>query len=355
MSLFRPLTLLNSAELTTAIRLFARQDCSNKSKLASKLFSRNIAGPALGSSDANSFYGQFLYQPSHQSDGSRKFSSGRRVARIPVDQISSATRDASITIRPATVIDTTAAMAELVDTLAMLASVEKEGNPWFHLKYNAMEPHRQFFLIHQPNGSMTYLIDLNAFAEPVFSVPGMKTPWTMKGLLESNRIHKVVFDLRMISYILYKDFSIVLDGVQDLQLMHRLALSKSRKDLVSGSKSIKGFVRCVDDLYRSSRTPQKWSKLKLALSKQKRQQYNSERLTLSRFRPTSYERFSRMDAQLIQYQVPLKQLCEKKISAKNLELLKSQTLERLQFSRSVEYSMISNHERFMAAPPNQEQ
>jgi hypothetical protein len=228
-------------------------------------------------------------------------------------------------------------MAEMIDTLAMSVSVEKGGNPCFHLKHNAMAPQRPFFLIHQPHGKMTYLIDLNAFDESAFSIPGIETPRTLKSLLESDSFHKVVFDSRMISYTLLKDFGVVLNGVQDLQLMHRLALSTSTNDLNSVPKFGKSFSRCVDDLYKNSSRPQEWKDLKRALLKQK---YNYNKPTGSRSRPTLHKT-SRVDAQSIQYQVLLKQFCEEKISAKNLGLLESQTLERLQSSRSPDFSVFS--------------
>ncbi|KAF7940741.1 uncharacterized protein EAE97_006927 [Botrytis byssoidea] len=84
----------------------------------------------------------------------------------------------------------------------------------------------------------TFLVDVHNLRERAFSTPN-SSGLTLKAILESEFIPKVIFDVRNDSDALYSHFGVKLQGVIDLQLMELATRSHSQKFL-------SGLGRCMD-------------------------------------------------------------------------------------------------------------
>lgn len=84
----------------------------------------------------------------------------------------------------------------------------------------------------------TFLVDVHNLREQAFSTPN-SSGLTLKAILESAIIPKVIFDVRNDSDALYSHFGVKLQGIIDLQLMELATRSHSRKFL-------SGLGRCMD-------------------------------------------------------------------------------------------------------------
>ncbi|THV47787.1 hypothetical protein BGAL_0289g00150 [Botrytis galanthina] len=84
----------------------------------------------------------------------------------------------------------------------------------------------------------TFLVDVHNLREQAFSTPN-SSGLTLKAILESAIIPKVIFDVRNDSAALYSHFGVKLQGVVDLQLMELATRSHSQKFL-------SGLGRCMD-------------------------------------------------------------------------------------------------------------
>ena len=84
----------------------------------------------------------------------------------------------------------------------------------------------------------TFLVDVHNLRGQAFSTPN-SSGLTLKAILESIFIPKVIFDVRNDSDALYSHFGIKLQGVIDLQLMELATRSHSQKFL-------SGLGRCMD-------------------------------------------------------------------------------------------------------------
>ncbi|KAF7946536.1 hypothetical protein EAE96_009533 [Botrytis aclada] len=84
----------------------------------------------------------------------------------------------------------------------------------------------------------TFLVDIHKLREQAFSTPN-SSGLTLKAILESTFIPKVIFDVRNDSDALYSHFGVKLQGVIDLQLMELATRSRSQKFL-------SGLGRCID-------------------------------------------------------------------------------------------------------------
>jgi exonuclease 3'-5' domain-containing protein 1 len=83
-----------------------------------------------------------------------------------------------------------------------------------------------------------YLIDIHRLGRTAFSTTN-NSATSLKTILESPTIPKVIFDIRNNSDALFSHFQISVDGIKDLQLME-LATRKRSKDFVAGlAKCIK--------------------------------------------------------------------------------------------------------------------
>ncbi|KAE8450344.1 hypothetical protein EG329_006418 [Mollisiaceae sp. DMI_Dod_QoI] len=83
----------------------------------------------------------------------------------------------------------------------------------------------------------TYLIDIHRLGSAAFSITN-NSGTTLKTVLESSTIPKVVFDIRNDSDALFSLFQISVDGIKDLQLMELASRTGSRKFLSGLSKCI---------------------------------------------------------------------------------------------------------------------
>ncbi|TVY80733.1 hypothetical protein LSUE1_G005971 [Lachnellula suecica] len=143
-----------------------------------------------------------------------------------------------ISIPPSGLIDTSAAISILIDTLVDLPTnppslyVDLEG---IYLSRLGSISILQLFVA--PTNE-TYLLDVHILGDKVFSTPGTNGS-TFKTILESASIPKVFFDVRNDSDALFSHFNIKLAGVVDLQLME-LATRTSRK------KFVNGLSKCIE-------------------------------------------------------------------------------------------------------------
>jgi exonuclease 3'-5' domain-containing protein 1 len=83
-----------------------------------------------------------------------------------------------------------------------------------------------------------YLVDVYRLGETAFSTSNSRSS-SLKTVLESQTIPKVVFDIRNDSDALFSHYQISVDGIKDLQLME-LATRQGPKDFVAG------LAKCVE-------------------------------------------------------------------------------------------------------------
>ena len=84
----------------------------------------------------------------------------------------------------------------------------------------------------------SYIVDVHVLQESAFSTAN-EAGMSLKGVLESATIPKVIFDVRNDSDALYKHFNISLDGMIDLQLMELATRDYSRAYVV-------GLAKCIE-------------------------------------------------------------------------------------------------------------
>uniref|UniRef100_A0A8H7K8N0 3'-5' exonuclease domain-containing protein n=1 Tax=Bionectria ochroleuca TaxID=29856 RepID=A0A8H7K8N0_BIOOC len=103
-----------------------------------------------------------------------------------------------------------------------------------------------------PIGTL-YLVDIKRLGTAALSATADNSA-SLRSLLESKSIPKVGFDIRAVSKLLFRDFSVSLDGMYDLQLME-LASRNGRHS----KKHLAGFAKCVDqDVPKSNTTKSRW-------------------------------------------------------------------------------------------------
>jgi exonuclease 3'-5' domain-containing protein 1 len=84
----------------------------------------------------------------------------------------------------------------------------------------------------------TYLIDIHSLGEAAFSTT-TNSGTSLKTVLESSTIPKVVFDICNDSDALFSLFQISVDGIKDLQLMELAFRTGSRK-------FVSGLAKCIE-------------------------------------------------------------------------------------------------------------
>lgn len=140
--------------------------------------------------------------------------------------------------KAAVYIDTTAGVAALILSLECLPIsppslyIDLEGP---NLSRHGSVAVLQIYVL--PYGR-AYVIDVHRLKEKAFFQPS-ETGLTLKNILESRSIPKVLFDVRSDSDALYSHFGIELAGIEDLQLMELATRTFSRK-LVSG------LAKCIE-------------------------------------------------------------------------------------------------------------
>ena len=83
----------------------------------------------------------------------------------------------------------------------------------------------------------TYLVNVTALASLAFSTTN-SSKTSIKSILESTELIKVVFDVRNQSDVLFNDYQVSINGVQDVQLMELASRKGSKEFLTSFSKCI---------------------------------------------------------------------------------------------------------------------
>ncbi len=83
-----------------------------------------------------------------------------------------------------------------------------------------------------------YLINIHRLEKIVFSITNSSTI-SLKIILESSTIFKVIFDIRNDSDVLFSHYKIFVDDIKDLQLM-KLATRKDSKNFVAE------LVKCIE-------------------------------------------------------------------------------------------------------------
>ena len=100
-----------------------------------------------------------------------------------------------------------------------------------------------------------YLIDIHSLGNTAFSTTN-RSAASLKTILESQTIPKVIFDIRSDSDALFSHFQISVNGIQDLQLME-LATRKGSKDIVVG------LAKCIEnDSLISAVEKEEWQRTK---------------------------------------------------------------------------------------------
>lgn len=134
-------------------------------------------------------------------------------------------------------IDTHIAISLLVDALACLPT----SPPSLYLDLEGANLSRHgsvsILQIHASPDDRTFLIDIHSLGESAFSTVGASGQ-TLRGILESDTIPKVFFDVRNDSDALFSHYGIKLAGVHDLQLMELATRSSPRTYVAGLSKCI---------------------------------------------------------------------------------------------------------------------
>ncbi|KAF2878159.1 ribonuclease H-like domain-containing protein [Massariosphaeria phaeospora] len=141
-----------------------------------------------------------------------------------------------------TIADSPTAIAALVDRIDSLET----DHPCLFLDLEGVNLCRDgsisiLTLLVQPSPAQkrVYLVDVYNMGRLAFNTPG-KSDRTLKHILESPAIPKVLFDLRNDSDALYAHFNVALQGVEDVQLMENASrVNRSRERL-------SGLAKCIE-------------------------------------------------------------------------------------------------------------
>ena len=136
------------------------------------------------------------------------------------------------------VVDSTTTLVSLLDNLIGLAA----DPPSLYLDLEGVKLGRHgsisIISLYIPPIKKIYLIDIHRLGKTAFSITNSSAT-SLKTILESPTIPKVIFDIRNDSDALFSHFQISVNGIKDLQLME-LATRKGSKDFVVG------LAKCVE-------------------------------------------------------------------------------------------------------------
>jgi len=129
-------------------------------------------------------------------------------------------------------------VAFLVEALAKLPT--SPPSLYLDLEGVALSRHGSVSILqlHVSPKDRTFLIDIHSLGETAFSTTGTSGQ-TLKGILESDTIPKVFFDVRNDSDALFSHYGIKLVCVHDLQLMELATRSFSRR-------CVNGLTKCIE-------------------------------------------------------------------------------------------------------------
>ncbi|PWY70841.1 exonuclease [Aspergillus sclerotioniger CBS 115572] len=143
-------------------------------------------------------------------------------------------------------------LIQLVDTtntlfslLSFLSNIQDNPTPTCPQIYIALEGNNPcgygtislFTLLFTPSNTV-YLIDVHRLGLSAFTTTFEDKPTSLKTILESPSIHKVIFDASNPSDALFSLFNITLAGISDLQLMENASRTGSKRAVLRLSKCI---------------------------------------------------------------------------------------------------------------------
>ncbi|KAL2062043.1 hypothetical protein VTL71DRAFT_6309 [Oculimacula yallundae] len=135
-------------------------------------------------------------------------------------------------------IDTSVTVAALVEALSGLPT----SPPSLYLDLEGINISRHgsvsIIQIHVFPQGQTYLTDVHTLGMDAFSTPGANGQ-TLKGILESDPIPKVFFDVRNDSDALFSHYEIKVAGIYDIQLMELATRDFSKK-------FVNGLAKCIE-------------------------------------------------------------------------------------------------------------
>ncbi|KAL6230832.1 hypothetical protein BDW75DRAFT_234091 [Aspergillus navahoensis] len=136
-------------------------------------------------------------------------------------------------------VDSSATLQELLETLSL---IPKSSSPLFidlegvNLGRSGSISILSLYAVHK---GIIYLIDIYKLGKAAFSNPQPGKYTSLRAILESPSIKKVLFDVRNDSDALFSHYDIHLDGIQDLQLMELATRSGSKK-------YVAGLAKCIE-------------------------------------------------------------------------------------------------------------
>lgn len=132
--------------------------------------------------------------------------------------------------------------SELVDMLTAIEVASSSRSPVLYIDLEGQSLNRNgtisiLTLLLSGSPNVTYLVDITTMKQQAFSI---KSPrgLSLRNVLESPTIKKVVFDVRNDSDALFAHYNISLKTVEDLQLMELATRSGNKKFLNGLAKSI---------------------------------------------------------------------------------------------------------------------
>jgi exonuclease 3'-5' domain-containing protein 1 len=136
-------------------------------------------------------------------------------------------------------VDSSATLNELLESLRLIPNsspplfVDLEG---VHLGRSGSISILSLYAVHK---GIIYLVDVYKLGKSAFSNPQPGQNTSLRAILESPSIKKVLFDVRNDSDALFSHYNIRLDGIQDLQLMELATRSGSKK-------YVAGLAKCIE-------------------------------------------------------------------------------------------------------------
>ena len=145
------------------------------------------------------------------------------------------------------IINTAKQIGDLVDWLILRHAPPKPHAPTMYIDLEGVNVCREgtlsIFTLLIDTGTTTlsvYLIDVFSLGLQTFETTGAKGQ-TLKDILQDENIPKVFFDVRNDADVLFAQFGVALQGVQDIQLME----SASRKS-TRPRRLLNGLAKCVE-------------------------------------------------------------------------------------------------------------
>jgi exonuclease 3'-5' domain-containing protein 1 len=152
-------------------------------------------------------------------------------------------------------VDTCTAMSNLLDTMVNLPTSPPSLYMDLEGIYLSRHGSVSILQVHVSPENRSYLIDIHTLGDQAFSTAGASGQ-TLKGILESDSIPKVFFDVRNDSDALFSHFGISLSGIHDIQLME-LATRPYQRRYVSG------LAKCIErDISLSGSERAAWKETK---------------------------------------------------------------------------------------------